>query len=164
MCKVASSVEKLIFCLLPVVWFLPKLSPLLFLITLCSVWLFLLRSLTVSIGLVGVSYRAPQREKKIHLICWKKITKPKREGGLGIQVAKAKNSALLAKLNWRLHSETSSLWARVLIQKYKNLRRRSNLSAKFRSCSATWAAVRKGENLFKLGSKWVVGRNSHLSF
>ena len=41
-------------------------------------------------------------KKKIHLVTWKRITKPKREGGLGIQAAREKNIASLAKLNWRL--------------------------------------------------------------
>ena len=41
-------------------------------------------------------------KKKIHLVTWKRITKPKREGGLGIQAAKEKNIASLAKINWRL--------------------------------------------------------------
>ena len=38
-------------------------------------------------------------KKKIHLVSWKKITKPKKDGGLGIQVAREKNITNLAKLN-----------------------------------------------------------------
>ena len=34
---------------------------------------------------------------------WSKIFRPKEEGGLGIQAARAKNLALLAKLNWRMY-------------------------------------------------------------
>ena len=50
-----------------------------------------------------------ENKKKLHLISWEKITKSKEEGGLGIQVAKPKNIALLAKLYWRFNSEKSSL-------------------------------------------------------
>lgn len=50
-------------------------------------------------------------KKKLHLVGWNKIIKPKDEGGLGIQQARAKNIALLAKLNWRLYHEKDSLWA-----------------------------------------------------
>ena len=39
-------------------------------------------------------------KKKLHLVGWSKVIKPKEEGGLGIQAAQAKNIALLAKLNW----------------------------------------------------------------
>ena len=83
---------------------------------------------------------------------WKKITKPKKDGSLGIQAAKAKNIANLAKLNWRLHTEPSSLWARVHSQKYCSPRRSSN-SRSFKSCSVTWSAIRKGESAFKKGVK-----------
>ena len=53
-------------------------------------------------------------KRKLHVVVWKKIIKPKNEGGLGLQSAKEKNIALLAKLNWRLHFEKESIWARVL--------------------------------------------------
>lgn len=42
-------------------------------------------------------------KKKLHLVGWNKIIKPKEEDGLGIQQARAKNIVLLAKLNWRLY-------------------------------------------------------------
>ena len=54
--------------------------------------------------------------KKIHWVGWQKVTKPKEEGGLGLQTAKGRNTALLAKLNWRFNVEKEALWARVLRQ------------------------------------------------
>ena len=42
-------------------------------------------------------------KRRLHLVCWNKIIRPKEEGGLRIQAAKFKNLALLAKLNWRLN-------------------------------------------------------------
>ena len=59
-----------------------------------------------------------QEKKKMHMVGWSKIIKTKEEGGLGIQVAKAKNIALLAKLNWRMYHEPDSLWSKVLLNKY----------------------------------------------
>ena len=47
--------------------------------------------------------------RKIHWVGWQKVTKPKDEGGLGLQEAKGRNTALLAKLNWRLHTEDDAL-------------------------------------------------------
>jgi len=38
-------------------------------------------------------------KKRMHIVGWSKIVKPKEEGGLGIQVGRAKNIALLSKLN-----------------------------------------------------------------
>ena len=89
-----------------------------------------------------------ESKKRLHLVSWKKIAKPKKDGSLGIQAAKVKNVANLAKLNWRLYTEPSSLWARVLSQKYCSLRRSSNARS-FKSCSTTWSAIRKGELVFK---------------
>ena len=37
--------------------------------------------------------------KKIHWVGWEKVTKPKEEGGLGLQTAKGRSVALLSKLN-----------------------------------------------------------------
>nr|XP_023914532.1 uncharacterized protein LOC112026083 [Quercus suber] len=52
--------------------------------------------------------------KKVHRVGWHKVTKPKEEGGLGIQAAKGRNQALLVKLNWRFRMEKDALWVRVL--------------------------------------------------
>lgn len=48
-------------------------------------------------------------KRKLHLVSWGKIVKPKEEGGLGLQGARAKNIALVAKLNWRLYHEKRNL-------------------------------------------------------
>ena len=77
------------------------------------------------------------------MVSWKKITKPKREGGLGIHAAKAKNIAFLAKLNWRLKTEN------------KVDRRPTNAHMELQTCSNTWSMIRKGKVVFKWGSKWV---------
>ncbi|KAK9984570.1 hypothetical protein SO802_034095 [Lithocarpus litseifolius] len=47
--------------------------------------------------------------RKIHWVGWHKVTKPKDRGGLGLQTARGRNTALLAKLNWRLHNEKDTL-------------------------------------------------------
>nr|XP_023911030.1 uncharacterized protein LOC112022645 [Quercus suber] len=44
----------------------------------------------------------------------------KDEGGLGLQMAKGRNIALLVKLNWRLNTEKEVPWAKVLRAKYGN--------------------------------------------
>lgn len=81
-----------------------------------------------------------ESKKKFHLVSWKKINKPKVDGGLGLQSAKERNSTLLAKLNWHFHLEKDSPWARVISYKY-TVRRRQPLN-KSKSCSPTWIASR----------------------
>lgn len=46
----------------------------------------------------------------MHWVGWKKVTRPRKEGGLGLQSAKGKNTSLLAKLNWRFHSKKKKLY------------------------------------------------------
>lgn len=40
--------------------------------------------------------------KKMHMVSWKKITRPKAKGGLGVHDVKERNVSLAAKLCWRL--------------------------------------------------------------
>ena len=42
-------------------------------------------------------------KKKMHWVNWNTVTKAKELGGLGLQSARVRNTALLAKLNWRFH-------------------------------------------------------------
>ena len=102
--------------------------------------------------------------KKMHWVNWRKVTRPKAVGGLGLQTAKGRNTALLAKLNWRLHTEGNALWARVLKAKY-GTRQRTEERIKPRSpCSPTWRGILNGEEVFRKGVKWIVGFESNLSF
>ena len=50
----------------------------------------------------------------MHIVGWSKIVKSKEECGLGIQEARAKNIALLSKLNWRMYHEKDALWVKVI--------------------------------------------------
>ena len=40
-----------------------------------------------------------ENQRKMHWVGWQKVTKMKEEGGLGLQTARGRNTALLAKLN-----------------------------------------------------------------
>ena len=91
-----------------------------------------------------------------------KITKSKKNGGLGLQSAKEKNIALLAKLNWRFHPKKDSLWAWVLSHKYRPWKRQP--LSRSRICSTTWTTLKKGEKVFKSGIKWIIGNDSNLTF
>lgn len=52
--------------------------------------------------------------KKMHMVNWKKVTKPKAKGGLGLQEAKGRNLTLAAKLSWRMYHCRDVGWAEVL--------------------------------------------------
>ena len=102
--------------------------------------------------------------RKVHWVGWQKVTKPKKEGGLGLQAAKGRNTALLAKLNWRFHTEKDSLWAHVLKSKYCSSQRLASRNQNKLPCSQTWSAMKKGREVFNRDVKWTIGRSSNLSF
>ena len=56
--------------------------------------------------------------RKMHMIGWSKVMKPKGLGGLGIFQVKARNAAILAKLCWRMASSPNCPWVQMLISKY----------------------------------------------
>ena len=100
----------------------------------------------------------------MHWVNWSKVTKPKNLGGLGLQTAKGRNTALLAKLNWRMHTEGNAPWSKVLKLKYCTRQRINSRNATRLACSPTWKGLRKGEEVFKKGVKRVPGHDSKLNF
>ena len=102
-------------------------------------------------------------KRRMHLVGWEKVIRPKEEGGLGIQSARAKNLALLAKLNWHMYHEKEALWARMLLTKYcSNAKNRSNNPDSLPS-SPNWNAIKVGFPYFSKGIWWRVGNNSKKS-
>ena len=102
--------------------------------------------------------------RKIHWVGWQKVTKPKEEGGLGLQEAKGRNTTLLAKLNWRFHTEDDNLWVRVLKGKYCSNRRLNAINMDRLPCSQIWRAIKKCRDTFNKGSMWMVHTGSTFSF
>lgn len=84
-------------------------------------------------------------KKKQHLVFWKRVCRPKAEGGLGLRKAKEMNRSLLAKVGWRLLNNVDSLWARVIRSKYKvgEVHKSGWLTPKS-SWSSTWRSVGVG--------------------
>lgn len=56
--------------------------------------------------------------KSTLVVSWEVICKLRNEGGLRIYPLKQQNRALLAKLGWRLSTQTTMLWRQVLQAKY----------------------------------------------
>ncbi|KAL0012521.1 hypothetical protein SO802_007629 [Lithocarpus litseifolius] len=101
--------------------------------------------------------------KRTHWVGWHKVTKAKAQGGLGIQSARGRNQALLAKLNWRFRTEKDALWAKVLRSKYCNSRRLHARAKDKLHFFRVWKAIQKGSEVFHKGIRWIPGHNSSLS-
>ncbi|GKV26879.1 hypothetical protein SLEP1_g36097 [Rubroshorea leprosula] len=91
-------------------------------------------------------------QRKIHLVDWDTICKPKSHGGLGIRSARNANTVAMSKLNWRIHTEKDKMWREVLVKKYNinDLRFAPSSSA-----SPVLKNLSKGTPLFTSGIKWV---------
>lgn len=63
----------------------------------------------------GESYNG----RKVHLVSWEKVCKPKQYGGLGLRKARDVNMAFIMKAGWRLCTQRDALWNSVVRKKYK---------------------------------------------
>lgn len=59
----------------------------------------------------------PMKKKKIHLVDWDTICKPKESSGLGIVDLHIKNFAFLNKWIWRFGEGIDCLWGKVIVNK-----------------------------------------------
>lgn len=57
-------------------------------------------------------------KRRIHLVAWDKLCRPKERGGIGLKRASEMNKALLAKLGWRLLTNRNEIWSMILAEKY----------------------------------------------
>ena len=103
-----------------------------------------------------------REKKKLHLVGWSKIIKPKEEGGLRIQAAREKNLALLAKLNWRMYKKKEALWANVILKKYCSIDRRRSRNLDKLPASSNWKAIKAGFQTFADGICLGVGNGTRI--
>ena len=101
-------------------------------------------------------------KKKIHLVGWNKVTNPLNLGGLGIVEMKARNSALLAKLCWRIASSSNMPWAQMLTCKYLTPHRLRGNSRK-QPAPWIWKACKEGGVNFNKGLRWSIANGESVS-
>ncbi|KAL9840608.1 hypothetical protein AtNW77_Chr2g0230561 [Arabidopsis thaliana] len=57
-------------------------------------------------------------KKKMCWMAWSKMTKSKRDGGLGFKVITNFNDALLSKVSWQILTSPNCLLAKIVLGKY----------------------------------------------
>ncbi|KAL9228579.1 hypothetical protein vseg_004142 [Gypsophila vaccaria] len=105
-----------------------------------------------------------EEKKSVHLLSWETIQKPRSLGGLGIRSSSQANAAFLMKLGWRMLTEPSSLWARVLRAKYCNGRCDIDMFQPKANMSNVWAGITKQANFISRGMSFAIGNGRRTLF
>lgn len=87
---------------------------------------------------------------------------PRKKGVLGFK-RRAKNIALLPKLNWRMYQEQEALWAKVILNKYCASSRRRSRDLEKLPFSPNWKAINLGFPTFKKGIFWGIGNGTRVN-
>ena len=92
----------------------------------------------------------------MHWLSWKRVSIPKKEGGLDFRDIENFNLALLAKQVWRIGQTPSSLLARVLRCRYHQ--DTTILNARVgNKPSFIWRSLMEGKELLKSGLRVQIG-------
>jgi ribonuclease HI len=97
-----------------------------------------------------------KEKRKVHWMCWEKVTKRKGQGGMGFRDLRLFNQALLARQAWRLIAFPDSLCARLLKAKYYPFRELTD-TAFVQNTSPGWQGIMHGLELLKKGFIWRIG-------
>lgn len=92
----------------------------------------------------------------MHWIAWDRLSKPKKDGGLGFRDLHYFSVALLARQAWRILLNPESLCGQVLKAKYFPQEDFLHVTAK-KGISYTWRSILKGRDLVRHGRIWRVG-------
>ena len=100
-------------------------------------------------------------QSKIHWKNWETMCKPKALEGMGFKDLEKFNGAMLAKQEWRLLVDQSSLFYWVFSAKY--FPSRSVFDAKVASGSYAWQSIVKASKLVQSGFLWRVGNGTKIN-
>jgi hypothetical protein len=104
-------------------------------------------------------------EFKFHLVNWRKVCSPIREGGLGIHNLRSFNRALLGKWLWRYANEPEAWWRKVVEAKYGS--ERGGWRSKVGTGShgrGLWKYISKEWRHFSYHTRLTPGDGSRISF
>lgn len=106
------------------------------------------------------------KEKKIALVSWEKLCRPKEQGGLGLRDPSIMNKVLSAKIWWRWLKNPKDLWDRLWRKKYAPRTTEKNLIwwNGDNPGSLIWTVARKNRQLVTQHAFWEVGNGETALF
>ena len=105
-----------------------------------------------------------KEKRKVHLVSWDTLVKPRDKGGLGFRLMQQANCVLLTKLGWRIMQEPQSLWARVLRSKYCKNQSDLDMFEERRDASNAWRGILDNKKLIMKGSRMIIGNEKNTLF
>jgi hypothetical protein len=102
--------------------------------------------------------------KKLHLVNWETVTQPKNRGGLGIRDPEITNSAMGAKLLWRLISGGNDWWKQAIINKYRLGKRKRSMDnpQTHQAGSQIWKLIKGAIPFFREHLSWIPGNGKSI--
>jgi exonuclease III len=106
------------------------------------------------------------KDKKIALVSWETICKPKAQGGLGIRDPSTMNRVLSAKIWWRWLKNPTDLWAKLWRKKYASNTAENNLIRwnGDTTGSLIWTAAKQNRQLVTQHAFWEIGNGETALF
>jgi len=92
------------------------------------------------------------------------VLKEKTQVGLGLRGMRQLNSAYLMKLGWRFNTEPSTLWARLLREKYGRGRDMTHIMGRTPSCSNAWHGIIETMEMTNVGMGVALEDGRHTEF
>jgi len=96
--------------------------------------------------------------KGMHMVGWEKITKSKKNGGLGVRTARKQNIALLGKLVWDMFKPSNHLWSQILSARY--LQGSNIFLTRNSKGSPIWNAIVKTLKVLEDGFHFKIGNGT----
>ncbi|XP_021746063.1 uncharacterized protein LOC110711934 [Chenopodium quinoa] len=106
-------------------------------------------------------WKGMQGDRKIHWLAWKKLCRPKNEGGLGFRDFKLFNWGLLGKQAWMLMLQPGTLVEQILKCRYypNSTFMEADIGV---NPSYTWRGIAEARCVVRRGMKWRVGNGESI--
>lgn len=102
-------------------------------------------------------------KRKLHLVGWQKVSKPKEARGLGVRVARVANVALLSKMVWKILRKENTVWQELIQAKYLRSQSLLDCVAKLGD-SPAWKGILRCTEIIKPFFRWRIGDGNSISF